>query len=156
LPQLKKVVSDGLYTGFTPLIAASSLIGFGAVVQMTPGFQAIVDYAINLEMNPYLSAFVTTNILVAVVGSSTGGLTIFMQAFADKYIAVGASPALLHRIAAMSSIGLDSLPHNAGIMGMVTAMQLTYRKAYKHTFVLTVVITIIGALVTTLVALIIG
>lgn len=155
LPQLNKVISDGLYTGFTPLIAASSLIGFGAVVQKTAGFQSIVDFTVNMQMNPYLSAFVSTNILVGVVGSSTGGLTIFMQAFADKYIAAGASPALLHRISAMASIGLDSLPHNAGIMGMISAMQLTYKKAYKHTFFVTVVITIIGAFAATLIALLI-
>ncbi|SHI90578.1 H+/gluconate symporter [Dethiosulfatibacter aminovorans DSM 17477] len=146
-------INEGLWEGFTPLITISALVGFGAIMQSTVGFQEIIEYALSLKINNYLKVFVSTNILVGITGSLSGGLTIFMEALAQPLMDLGVSPELFHRIAAMSCIGMDSLPHSAGIIGQLAIVQLSLKQAYKHAFFLTVISTLIGALVATSLAI---
>lgn len=146
-------INEGLFEGFTPLITISALVGFGAIIQSTVGFQEIIAYALSLKINNYLKVFVSTNMLVGITGSLSGGLTIFMEALAQPLMDLGVSPELFHRIAAMSCIGMDSLPHSAGIIGQLAIVQLTLKQAYKHAFFLTVIATMVGALVATILAM---
>ena len=51
----------------------------------------------------------------------------------------------LHRLVAMSSIGLDTLPHSAGIITMLSTTKLTHRQAYINNFILSLVLPIVMA-----------
>lgn len=152
--QLSTAMGEGLMDGFGPLLTISALVGFGAVVRTTPGFANIVNLALGLDVHPYMGTFIGTNLLVGVTGSMSGGLNIFMETLAPSYVSMGVNPDIIHRIAAMSACGLDSLPHSAGIIGQLAVMQLSLKKGYKHAFFTTVVATIAGAFVTTILAMI--
>lgn len=151
---LLRTMGEGLMEGFGPLLTISSLVGFGAVVQLTPGFAQIVDAALNMNTNPYMTIFLSTNLLVGITGSISGGLGIYMNTLAPALLEMGVNAQMLHRITAMSACGLDSLPHSAGIIGQLSVMQLSVKQGYKHAFVQTVVATTAGAFVTTLLAMI--
>ncbi|WP_175548522.1 hypothetical protein [Dethiosulfatibacter aminovorans] len=42
-----------------------------------------------------------------------------MEALSQPLMDLGVSPELFHRIAAMSCVDMDSLPHSAGIIGQL-------------------------------------
>ena len=70
---------------------------------------------------------------------------LLLQNFADRFIATGIPGPQLHRLVAMSSIGLDTLPHSAGIITMLSTTKLTHRQAYINNFILSLVLPIIMA-----------
>jgi H+/gluconate symporter-like permease len=72
---------------------------------------------------------------------------IVLETLAPKYLALGLSPDLIHRIVAMSSGCFDAMPHNGVIITILAVAGLTHVQAYKHVF--------IGHVLATLVALII-
>jgi H+/gluconate symporter-like permease len=80
------------------------------------------------------------------VGSASGGLQIFMQTLAPKYLEMGVEPEVLHRIANIAAGGLDSLPHCGAVIAMLMIMGLTHKQAYKDMFVVTVLIPVIAVL----------
>jgi H+/gluconate symporter-like permease len=48
----------------------------------------------------------------------------------------------LHRIAAMASGGMDTLPHNGAVITLLAVTGLTHRQAYKDIFVITITKTV--------------
>ena len=44
---------------------------------------------------------------------------------------------VLHRVAAMASGGMDTLPHNGAVITLLAVTGLTHREAYKDIFVIT-------------------
>jgi hypothetical protein len=44
---------------------------------------------------------------------------------------------VLHRVAAMASGGMDTLPHNGAVITVLAVTGLTHRQAYKDIFVIT-------------------
>jgi H+/gluconate symporter-like permease len=59
---------------------------------------------------------------------------------------MGVEPEILHRIAAIASGGLDSLPHCGAVIATFMIMGLTHREAYKDMFMVTVAIPVIACL----------
>lgn len=140
-----KTLGDGLADGVIPLITISSIVGFGYVVQQTPAFQSFTQFALGLQFHPYVSAVIATNLMAGITGSSSGGLTIFLNALGQQYLAMpGVDPATLHRLVTVASGGLDSLPHSGGVIAFLTIFQLTHREAYKGICVQTLIIPIIA------------
>lgn len=149
-------VGEGLMDGFGPLLTVASLVGFGAIIKLTPGFSSIIQGITDINMNPYMGTFLATNVLVGITGSISGGLTIFLETLSQTFLDMGIDPGVLHRIAAMSACGLDSLPHSAGIIGQLAVLQLTVKNGYKHAFVTTVVATTAGSFVAALLAMVLA
>jgi H+/gluconate symporter-like permease len=62
---------------------------------------------------------------------------------ADTFIkaaqATGVPMEVLHRVAAMASGGMDSLPHNGAVITFLAVCGLTHRNAYKHIFAITLI-----------------
>ena len=54
----------------------------------------------------------------------------------------GISPEVLHRVAAMASGGMDTLPHNGAVITLLAVCGLTHRQSYKDIFAVTVLKTI--------------
>ncbi|MBE9548322.1 MAG: GntP family permease [Proteobacteria bacterium] len=143
-----KVMGDGVMNSILPLISTAVVIGFGGVVVHTAGFGQFSNFVLNLDMPPLLSMFAAVNLNSALVGSASGGLQIFMQTMAPDYLAMGISPGVLHRLAAMSSGGFDSLPHCGAIIALLTVTGMTHKQAYKDIGIITVVIPVIATLST--------
>jgi H+/gluconate symporter-like permease len=73
-------------------------------------------------------------------------MSIALGAMADTFIAnanaAGIPMEVLHRVAAMASGGMDTLPHNGAVITLLAVTGLTHRQAYKDIFAITVIKTL--------------
>lgn len=125
------------------LIAAlntASEYGFGAVIAALPGFIVIRDGLKSIP-NPLVNEAITVTALAGVTGSASGGMSIALAAMADQFSAAAhaasISPEVLHRVAAMASGGMDTLPHNGAVITLLAVTGLTHKQSYKDIFAIT-------------------
>jgi len=141
------MLGQGADDSILPLLNTAAVIGFGSVVAQTAGFSHFVQWILSVDLPPLLSVVASVSVVSGIVGSSSGGLQIFMQTLAPQYLEMGMEPEVLHRIASIASGGLDSLPHCGGVIAMLMIMGLNHKQAYKDIFVVTVMFPIIAVLV---------
>jgi H+/gluconate symporter-like permease len=115
----------------------ASEYGFGGVIALLPGFAA-VSAALRAIPNPLA---VTVTVLAGITGSASGGMSIALAAMSDEFIAAAQAANIpldvFHRVAAMASGGMDTLPHNGAVITLLAVTGLTHRHAYKDVFVIT-------------------
>ena len=147
LPALRATIDAGANAAVLPAMSVASLVGFGAVVAAMPAFSVVRDAVLSLGGGPLVSLAVATNVLAALTGSASGGLTIALDAlgatFMTRAAEIGLNPELLHRVAVIGSGALDSLPHNGAVVTLLAVCGSTHRDSYRDI----VVVGIIGALV---------
>ncbi len=123
----------------------ASEYGFGAVIAALPGFLVVAN-ALGSIPNPLVNEAVTVTALAGITGSASGGMSIALAAMADTFIAnanaAGIPMEVLHRVAAMASGGMDTLPHNGAVITLLAVTGLTHRQAYKDVFAITVIKTL--------------
>jgi len=134
LPALRKSIDAGANASVLPVLSVASLVGFGAVVAAVPAFDIVRNWVMSIEGGPLVSLAVATNLLAALTGSASGGLTIALDALGSTYMRLaaehGIDPALLHRIAVMSAGTLDSLPQNGAVVTLLAVCGSTHRESY--------------------------
>lgn len=134
LSELRASVDAGANASVLPIISVASLVGFGAVVASLPAFAAVADWVLSIDGGPLVSLAVSTNVLAALTGSASGGMTIALEALGPVYLAIaeqqGIDPALLHRIAVIGAGTLDSLPHNGAVITLLAVCGSTHSKSY--------------------------
>ena len=134
LPKLRETVDAGANASVLPALSVASLVGFGAVVAEMPAFALVREWVLGISGGPLVSLAAATNVLAALTGSASGGLTIALDALGDTYLAlaknVGMNPALLHRVAVIASGTLDSLPHNGAVVTLLAVCGSTHRESY--------------------------
>ena len=140
------MLGQGADDAIMPLLNTAAVIGFGGVVTQTAGFSQFSQWILTVDLPPLLSIFASVSVVSGIVGSSSGGLQIFMQTLAPKYLEMGVEPEILHRISNIASGGFDSLPHCGAVIAMLMIMGLTHRQAYKDIFVMTVMVPVIAVL----------
>ena len=118
----------------------ASEYGFGSVIAALPGFIAIRQ-ALTAIPNPLVNEAISVTTLAGITGSASGGMSIALAAMANQFIAAanaaGISPEVLHRVAAMASGGMDTLPHNGAVITLLAVTGLTHRQSYRDIFALT-------------------
>jgi H+/gluconate symporter-like permease len=118
----------------------ASEYGFGSVIAALPGFLAIRE-ALAAIPNPLINEAISVTTLAGITGSASGGMSIALAAMANQFIAAanaaGISPEVLHRVAAMASGGMDTLPHNGAVITLLAVTGLTHRQSYKDIFAIT-------------------
>ncbi|MCX2892995.1 GntP family permease [Stenotrophomonas lactitubi] len=123
----------------------ASEYGFGAVIAALPGFMVVAN-ALGSIKDPLLHEAVTVTGLAGVTGSASGGMSIALAAMSETFIAnaqaAGIPMEVLHRVAAMASGGMDSLPHNGAVITLLMVTGLTHRQAYKDIFAVTIIKTL--------------
>lgn len=154
--KIGQVFGQGAEDSVMPLLNTAAVIGFGGVVTQTAGFGQFAQWILAVDMPPLLSVFASISTLSAIVGSSSGGLQIFMQTLAPSYLEMGVQPEILHRIAAIASGGLDSLPHCGAVIATFMIMGLTHREAYKDMFMVTVAIPVVACLLSIALLMVLG
>ena len=131
---LRETLDSGANASVLPILSVASLVGFGAVVAAVPAFEIVRDWVLSIEGGPLVSLAVATNLLSALTGSASGGLTIALDALGATYMRLatqhGIDPALLHRIAVMSAGTLDSLPQNGAVVTMLSVCGTTHSASY--------------------------
>lgn len=93
---------------------------------------------------------VSIYIVTGATCSSSGGMTIALEALGDKFIqlsqSTGVSLAAFHRVAAVSSAAFDSLPHNGGVIILKDLSGYDYGEIYMDMFVITVAIPLLTSI----------
>ena len=156
LPSLKASVDAGANASVLPALSVSSLVGFGAVIAALPAFTLVRDWVLAIEGGPLVSLAIATNILAALTGSASGGLTIALDALGETYLRLaaehGIEPTLLHRVAVMSAGTLDSLPHNGAVVTLLAVCGVSHRESYFDIFM----VAIVGALIALAAVIVLG
>jgi H+/gluconate symporter-like permease len=134
LPALRESVDAGANASVLPVLSVASLVGFGAVVAAMPAFAIVRDWVLSIEGGPLVSLAVSINILAALTGSASGGMTIALDALGDTYMRMaaelGIDPALMHRVAVIGAGTLDTLPHNGAVVTLLAVCGTTHRQSY--------------------------
>ncbi|MGQ0457410.1 MAG: GntP family permease [Hyphomicrobium sp.] len=145
-----RAVAAQFAEGVKPAIAGALLAsantaseyGFGAVIAALPGFLVIAD-ALKAIPDPLINEAITVTTLAGVTGSASGGMSIALAAMSEQFIAAanaaGIPLEVFHRVAAMASGGMDTLPHNGAVITLLAVTGLTHRQAYKDIFAITLI-----------------
>jgi H+/gluconate symporter-like permease len=156
LPALRETVDAGANASVLPVLSVGSLVGYGAVIAALPAFALVREWVLGIGGGPLVSLAVATNLLAALTGSASGGLTIALDALGSTYLQLaaqhGIDPALLHRVAVISSGTLDSLPHNGAVVTLLAVCGSTHKESYRDI----VIVGILGALLALVVVIVLG
>ncbi|MGV3635233.1 MAG: GntP family permease [Pseudorhodoplanes sp.] len=156
VPKLRATMTAGANASVLPIISVASLVGFGAVVASLPAFAMVRDWVLSIEGGPLVSLAVATNVLAALTGSASGGLTIALDALGPTYMKLaaetGISPELMHRVAVIGAGTLDSLPHNGAVVTLLAVCGCTHRESYFDI----VMAAIVGALIALAAVIVVG
>jgi H+/gluconate symporter-like permease len=156
LPSLRQSMDSGANASVLPAVSVASLVGFGAVVAALPAFAVVRDWVLGIQGGPLVSLAVATNVLAALTGSASGGLTITLDALGETYMHIaaqtGLSPALMHRVAVIGSDTLDILPHNGAVVTLLAVCGMTHRDSYFDI----VMVGIVGAVLALVAVIVLG
>jgi H+/gluconate symporter-like permease len=156
LPSLRQSIDAGANASVLPAFSVASLVGFGAVVAALPAFAMVRDWVLSIGGGPLVSLAVATNILAALTGSASGGLTIALDALGATYMRIaaeaGIDPAIMHRVAVIGAGALDSLPHNGAVVTLLAVCGSNHRDSYFDI----VMVAIVSALVALVAVIILG
>lgn len=156
IPSLRATMDAGANAAVLPIFSVASLVGFGSVVAAMPAFDAVRDWVLGIGGGPLVSLAVATNVLAALTGSASGGLTIALEALGPTFMAIAAEksldPGLLHRIAVIGAGTLDILPHNGAIITLLAVCGCTHRESYGDI----VVVGIGGSMVALIAVILVG
>src|SRR5690606_7965457 len=85
LGTFRDTTDAGLNASVLPMTTVASLVGFGAVIAAVPAFADVRDSILAIQRWPLVGLAISTNVLAALTGSASGGLTIALDALAGIY-----------------------------------------------------------------------
>nr|WP_216365097.1 MULTISPECIES: GntP family permease [unclassified Roseobacter] len=148
LTEPSQSLSKGAEAALLPIFNTAALVGFGAVIAGLPAFEVIRDSVSALPGGALVSMAVSASILAGVTGSASGGMSIALDTLGTQYLAQGAEAGiatpLMHRVIALSTGGLDALPHNGAVITLLSIGRLTHRESYGDIFMVAVAIPLVA------------
>lgn len=140
------VVSDGFVNGLTAIGCTASVVGFGSALRDLPAFERLVDWVTHLPGDPLVNAALAVAVIAGIAGSASGGqglaLPIIKPIFIDQ---LGVAPRALHRVVAIASGSLDSMPANGYLVMLIRNIcGETHSRTYGPIFVVSVLIPLFG------------
>ncbi len=145
-----KAISEGAQASVSATLNTAAAVGFGAVVKAVPAFAILTSVILGIKASPLISEALAVTLLAGATGSSSGGLGICLEALGQNYLdlanQIGMNPGILHRVAAVASGGLDSLPHCGGIVTMLMVCEMDHKRSYKDMGMTTVVIPVVATI----------
>lgn len=154
--QFIPAINKGAQGSIGAIMNTSAAVGFGAVVRAVPGFAVLTDMIMNVPGSPLISLSVAVNVLAGATGSASGGMGIALEALGAKYMELaqqtGIAPAAFHRIAALSSGGLDTLPHNGAVLTLLNNTGMSHKDSYVDIMVTSLIMPVVATVVAILLA----
>jgi H+/gluconate symporter-like permease len=145
--KIKPAIYTAVSNANQAIVALAAASGFGGMVASVSGFQLILAALDKVPGSPAFQVAVSVNVAAAFSASSSTGLRMTLDILANKFIATGIAPAALHRLSAISSIGLDTLPHSPALANSFYMSKLSYKDAYINNFMISVVITLVVTII---------
>ena len=150
---LAKAINAGAIGSLLAIMNTASEVGYGNVIAMLPGFKSIANALLGIHIGgtPLMSMGVTVTTLAGITGSASGGLSIALDLMGKDWLTwantIGMSPEVLHRVAAMASGGLDSMPHNGVVITLLAICGLTHKQSYPDIFALVLIKTLVAFII---------
>ena len=146
--KLAESINAGAMGSLLPTFNTAAEVGYGATIASLAGFALIRDGIFSVSPgSPLLAEVLSINVLAGITGSASGGLSIALEALGDQFIALGQAAGIsneyLHRVASLSSGGLDTFPHNGAVITLLTVCGLTHKESYKDIAVVSLVIPLV-------------
>lgn len=143
----EKAIADGALGAMIAIANTAAVVGYGGVVKQTDAFLKTVDYMTSIPGSPLIGGAIAVAVLAGLTGSSSGGQSIALPLIAPHYIDMGVNPEQLHRVVAIASGSLDTLPHSGYVVTTITAIaKETHKDAYPAMGALTVIIPLLGTI----------
>ena len=135
-------VNDSALSSCTAAMNVASGYAFGCVVVSLAGFGVVKELLLNLDFGggPLFSAVLTTNVMCGITGSASGGMTIALSMLGEQWAAMATQAGIplevLHRIIAVSSVGIDPVPHCGALVTMLAICGLSHKESYMDIAIL--------------------
>lgn len=149
-----KLLTEGIESAVPVIASLSAILGFAGVVQSTDGFNALLNGLLALDIPVYIKVSLYTALISGTLGSSASGSRVAISSMSDYILSSGANLEVVHRLTAMASITVDTLPHCAGAFAQLRVLNLTHKESYKYMFHLTVLQTGAACILATIAAVI--
>ncbi|MFE8703359.1 GntP family permease [Cytobacillus sp. FJAT-54145] len=138
-------VSEGTLGALIAIGNTAAVVGFGGVAKAVPSFATAVDFMTSIPGSPLIGGAIAVSVIAGMTGSASGGQAIALPLIAPHYMDMGVNTEALHRVVAISSGALDSLPHNGYVVTTVRAIcGETHKDAYGAVGAVTVIVPLIG------------
>lgn len=124
------VLNKGGTNSCTAILNTALVVGFASIVRETAGFKSIIAGLLDLNLPPLVFVAITVAIAAGAAGSASGGMGVAFDALKDTYISMGVNLQHVHRIAAIASGTLDTLPHQGAQITLLNICGQTHKEAY--------------------------
>ena len=146
-----EAINRGTLDCMLPVFNTASEVGYGQVIATLASFALIKGGIMGIfPSNPLVSEAVAVNVLAGITGSASGGLSIALEALGSTYLdlarQLNISPELLHRVAAMSSGGFDTLPHNGAVITLLAICKMDHKRSYFDIFMVAVAFPVLATI----------
>jgi H+/gluconate symporter-like permease len=161
LTDFRASLDGGANASVLPIFNTASLVGFGAVIAALPVFATISEAILNVSGgNPLVSVAASVTVLSAMTGSASGGMSIALEALGPIYVemanAAGVSLEAMHRVTALASGALDSLPHNGAVITLLAVCKLSHRESYGDVLIVGCLLPMLSLIGVMIIASLIG
>ncbi len=153
-----KDVFDGAVGSLLPIFNTASEVGYGGVIKSLSVFGVIKAAIVSIPGPPLLSIAISTTALAGIVGSSSGGTAMALEALGSDFLQIatanGINPAVVHRIMIMAAGGLDTFPHCGAVITLLAVTGLDHKRSYLDIAVCTMAIPLLATFVAIILAMI--
>ncbi|WP_373893539.1 GntP family permease [Virgibacillus sp. CBA3643] len=141
LKEFWEALATGAQNSLVALANTCAVVGFGSVAAQVSAFDSVVDAVVSIPGPPLLGLAVGVTVVCGITGSASGGLGIALPILAPIYLGQGVDTGDMHRVSALASGGIDSLPHNGYVVTTIRAIcGETHKRAYAPIFMVSVIV----------------
>ena len=140
---LIKLFNKGGGNSISAICNTALVVGFGGVVAQTVGFEKVIAGLQGINISPLWFVAITVSVAAGVCGSASGGMGVAFDALGSTYANMGVPLEYVHRISAIASGTLDTLPHQGAQITLLTLCHLNHKEAYLDIFITQVVVPVI-------------
>jgi H+/gluconate symporter-like permease len=120
IPSAWQPLGEGFVNGLVAIGSTCSVVGFGAAIRNLPAFERLVDWVTHLPGDPLFAAALAVAVIAGLAGSASGGQGLALPIIKPIYIdQLGVAPRALHRVVAIASGSLDTLPANGYLVMLI-------------------------------------
>ncbi len=142
---INQAITEGTTGALVAIGNTAAVVGFGAVAKSSDAFSVAVATMTSMPGNELVGAAIAVSVIAGLTGSASGGQAIALPLVAPQYLDMGVNPDQLHRVVAISSGAIDTLPHNGYVVTTIRAIcKETHQKAYWPMAAVTLVVPLIG------------
>lgn len=128
--KLLKILEDGCTSATGATMNVCMIMAVAGAFKVTDTYATVVESLLNLPFDPLISAAIAVNVVAGLTASATGGITVALPAIGEAFINMGANANALHRVVAISSGVMDSMPHSGWFCSTRDLCKTSHRESY--------------------------